>query len=83
MKPDVETRISNYYKGLNSTSDVTEDGDVNTDLEKNRVNVVILGIDAVSHMNFIRIMPQSYSYLMKKLKAIEMHGVNKVGGKWS
>ncbi|ODM95643.1 hypothetical protein Ocin01_11035, partial [Orchesella cincta] len=43
------------------------------------VNVLVLGLDGVSHMNFLRTMPKSYSYLMEELGAVEMHGFNKIG----
>lgn len=48
------------------------------DLEK--LNVIILGIDSVSRMDFLRNMPRTYSYLMDKLNAVEMKGYNKIGG---
>lgn len=45
----------------------------------NSLNVLVLGVDGVSHMNFLRTMPKSYKYLMKEMGAVEMHGFNKVG----
>ena len=44
-----------------------------------RLNVVILGLDAVSHMNFLRTMSQSYLYLTETLSAIGMQGYVSVG----
>ncbi|ODN06287.1 hypothetical protein Ocin01_00434 [Orchesella cincta] len=64
LNPTVEERIKN----------VTEK--VETD---ERLNVVMFGIDAVSHMNFVRTMPETYSFLKNELSAMEMHGYHKVG----
>ncbi|CAL8068717.1 unnamed protein product [Orchesella dallaii] len=44
----------------------------------NSVNVVILGFDSLSHMNFLRSMPKSYAFLMETLDAVEMQGYNSV-----
>jgi len=39
-----------------------------------KLNVIILGLDTTSHMNFLRNMPRSYLYLTQNLSAIGMHG---------
>ncbi|CAH2240613.1 uncharacterized protein LOC120637128 [Pararge aegeria] len=41
-------------------------------------NIIIVGIDAISRLNFYRTMPKTLAYLKKK-GAIEFHGYNKVG----
>lgn len=41
-------------------------------------NIIIMGIDAVSRMNFYRTMPKTLAYL-QKYGAIELFGYNKVG----
>ncbi|XP_068621495.1 uncharacterized protein [Battus philenor] len=41
-------------------------------------NVIVMGIDAISRLNFYRTMPKTLSYLKKK-GAIELFGYNKVG----
>lgn len=41
-------------------------------------NILVLGIDAVSRLNFYRTMPKTVAYLKKK-GAIELYGYNKVG----
>ncbi|KPJ12726.1 hypothetical protein RR48_02628 [Papilio machaon] len=41
-------------------------------------NVLVMGIDAISRLNFYRTMPKTLSYLKKK-GAIELFGYNKVG----
>jgi len=46
-------------------------------------NVVIFGMDSVSRLNLIRVMPQSYQYIKRNLHAISLTGYNKVGGKIS
>ena len=49
------------------------------DNTKRKVNVVILVLDTVSHMNFIRVMPRTHEYLTKELNAVGMDGYTKVG----
>ncbi|KAH8279909.1 hypothetical protein KR054_010657 [Drosophila jambulina] len=44
-----------------------------------RVSVMILGIDSISHLNFLRQMTRSASYIRKNLSHVEMWGYNKVG----
>ncbi|CAG7719499.1 unnamed protein product [Allacma fusca] len=44
---------------------------------RKRVNVVIFGVDSVSHMNFMRNFKSSYAYLVNDLSAIGMWGYNK------
>ncbi|VVC99870.1 unnamed protein product [Leptidea sinapis] len=43
-----------------------------------KFNVIMMGIDAVSRLNFHRTMPKTLAYLKKK-EAIELYGYNKVG----
>lgn len=65
LKPDVEERIQRY----NDAHPGQED----------RLSVIILGLDAQSHMNFIRQMPRSHSFLVHNLSAIGLSGYTKVG----
>lgn len=87
LKSSVEDRVKNYYETLkgpslqtNTSSNTSIRENVNNSSENERVNVLMLGIDTVSHMNFLRSMPQSYKYLMQNLSAVEMQGLNKIGG---
>lgn len=43
------------------------------------VSVMMLGIDSVSHLNFLRQMRSSASYIHRKLNYVEFWGYNKVG----
>lgn len=43
------------------------------------VNVLVIGLDALSRLNFHRQMVSSASYLKYDMEAIEMMGYNKVG----
>ncbi|KAH6935682.1 hypothetical protein HPB50_008004 [Hyalomma asiaticum] len=43
------------------------------------LSVLMLGLDAVSHLNFDRHLPETGKFLREKLGAIELHGYNKVG----
>ncbi|CAL8092274.1 unnamed protein product [Orchesella dallaii] len=47
--------------------------------DETQVNILILGLDSLSRMNFIRSLPQSYSFLKEKLDAVEMQGYNIIG----
>lgn len=51
-----------------------------SDMSQNQsaYNVIVLGIDAISRLNFHRTMPKTLAYLQKK-GAIELLGYNKVG----
>jgi len=40
---------------------------------------MIVGLDALSRLNFQRHMPSSYKYLIEEMAAVEMFGYNKVG----
>ncbi|XP_030384445.1 uncharacterized protein LOC115631749 [Scaptodrosophila lebanonensis] len=44
-----------------------------------RLSVMILGIDSVSHLNFLRQMPHTAAYIHKNLSHVEFWGFNKVG----
>lgn len=46
--------------------------------EYNKLNVLILGIDSVSRLNFRRRMNETYDLLANELKGFEMFGYNKV-----
>lgn len=50
-----------------------------TNNSENRLSVMILGMDSVSHLNFLRQMRSSASYIHNKLNNIEFWGYNKVG----
>ncbi len=45
------------------------------------LNVLILGMDAMSHLNFRRTMPEVHEFLTKNLSALEFMGYHKIGGK--
>ncbi|CAG7826895.1 unnamed protein product [Allacma fusca] len=44
-----------------------------------QLNIAILGLDAVSHMNLIRTMPKSYEYIQETLNAFGFFGYNSIG----
>ncbi|CAL8147823.1 unnamed protein product [Orchesella dallaii] len=70
----IEERIKNVterqYSKMNTTNEKSN---------PKIANVLIFGLDGVSHMNFIRVMPDSHSYLMNELNAVQMNGFNKIG----
>ncbi|XP_001356783.4 uncharacterized protein [Drosophila pseudoobscura] len=44
-----------------------------------RLSVMILGIDSLSHLNFLRQMRKTAAYIKKNLSHVELWGYNKVG----
>uniref|UniRef100_A0ABM0MAZ9 Uncharacterized protein LOC100375624 n=1 Tax=Saccoglossus kowalevskii TaxID=10224 RepID=A0ABM0MAZ9_SACKO len=43
------------------------------------LDVIVLGFDSTSHMNFIRQMPKSYKYLTETMQSVVLNGYNIVG----
>ncbi|CAL1265563.1 unnamed protein product [Larinioides sclopetarius] len=43
------------------------------------LNVILIGIDSVSKLNFLRHFPRTHAFLNEKLKPFEMNGYTKVG----
>ncbi|XP_050512127.1 uncharacterized protein LOC126888178 [Diabrotica virgifera virgifera] len=54
--------------------------DTQKDLDKNDdyLNILVIGLDSISRLNFHRQMPKSVNYL-KQIGAVEMIGYNKIG----
>ncbi|CAG7726882.1 unnamed protein product [Allacma fusca] len=50
-----------------------------TATESEKLNVVLFGLDGVSHMNFIRSFPLAYQFVTKNLSGVGMLGYGKVG----
>ncbi|XP_044266992.1 uncharacterized protein LOC123012869 isoform X2 [Tribolium madens] len=48
-------------------------------LERSELNVLVVGIDAISRLNFHRQMPTTVDYLLRNMSAVELLGYNKVG----
>ncbi|XP_069698044.1 uncharacterized protein [Periplaneta americana] len=65
LKPEVEKRCKEARE--NSSTE-----------EKERVSVLLVGMDAVSRMNFHRQLPKTLK-ILQNMKAIELLGYNKVG----
>lgn len=68
----IPSRKEEIIKGIDSTTDEPPAAN------NAKPSIVILGIDQVSHMQFIRHFPKSYDFLMNK-KAVSYFGFNKVG----
>lgn len=62
-----------------SNSSRTKTNNRTTNQKDKRLSVMILGMDSVSHLNFLRQMRSSASYIHNKLNHIEFWGYNKVG----
>ncbi|KOB70455.1 Uncharacterized protein OBRU01_05477 [Operophtera brumata] len=56
----------------------TKVDEIDVPQKQSAYNVIVLGIDSISRMNFYRTMPKTLAYLKKK-GAIELLGYNKVG----
>ncbi|XP_011178317.1 uncharacterized protein LOC105209574 [Zeugodacus cucurbitae] len=54
-----------------------KDNDISEPTQK--LSVMIIGIDSVSHLNFLRYMKRSVDYIRKRLNYVEFWGFNKVG----
>jgi len=68
LKPKVEERLAKIsLETPNSSSPATP-----------HVNVVMFGLDAVSHLNFQRTMPQTREYILQEMGAGYMGGYTKV-----
>lgn len=44
-------------------------------------NVLILGVDSTSRLNFHRVFPEVHTFLVKSMKAVEFKGYHKIGEK--
>lgn len=45
---------------------------------KEKMNILLIGVDSISRLNFIRQMPRTRRYILDQLGAYEMNGYNKV-----
>ncbi|KAH8289938.1 hypothetical protein KR018_006797 [Drosophila ironensis] len=43
------------------------------------ISVMILGVESLSHLNFLRQMPKTAKYLRENMKHVEFWGLNKIG----
>ncbi|CAH1786914.1 unnamed protein product [Owenia fusiformis] len=49
-------------------------------IDKNeKLNIILLGVDAVSRLNFMRLMPKTKRFIEEELNGFELTGYNKVG----
>ncbi|KAK7065640.1 hypothetical protein SK128_021693 [Halocaridina rubra] len=69
-------QLKRYMKKLNKHQK-DEESEKKGDLRK--LNVIMVGNDAVSRSNMLRHLPKSYAYLMEELGAIDLRGYNKIG----
>jgi hypothetical protein len=77
-----QTQIYNDFHSFFPTPTNTNNNNNNIDVkesQKKKYNVMILGIDSVSRLNFHRMFNSTAKVVFEELGAIEMHGFNKVG----
>lgn len=72
LKPEVEKRVAQVYAKLNLTEEEA--------IQRGKLSLLVLGIDAVSHMNFQRTLPKLHAHLVQNLSAFWLDGYTKVGG---
>ncbi|XP_029649278.2 uncharacterized protein LOC115222996 [Octopus sinensis] len=79
LRPKDTKPYNTGYDGIYSSKDSMKNIDFSNFAEnKLSLNVLLIGIDSVSRLNFIRQMPLTRQFLLKH-GAIEMLGYNKVG----
>ncbi|KAK3094709.1 hypothetical protein FSP39_005304 [Pinctada imbricata] len=67
LKDDVEARCSKSFQKHKNNKDLRE-----------TLNVIMIGVDSISRLNFMRYMQKTRSYLLNDLEAVELTGYNKV-----
>ena len=69
-----------YFNFFRPNKKIEAEADLRIDAsESDHLSVIYLGIDGVSLSNFQRFLPNTHSFLMAELSAIEFVGLNKVG----
>lgn len=74
-----KTRLGGDDLKRSTTSFANSSNPSQSNQEDDHVSVMILGIDSVSHLNFLRQMRSSASFIHNKLNYVEFWGYNKVG----
>ncbi|XP_073824865.1 uncharacterized protein isoform X3 [Musca autumnalis] len=74
IKNSVESKENSHSTNERKTDKIPEENPSDSP-----ISVMILGIDSVSHLNFLRQMHSSASYIHRNLNHIEFWGYNKVG----
>ncbi|KAG8186660.1 hypothetical protein JTE90_014736 [Oedothorax gibbosus] len=80
----VQVRCQNFagvsvYQQLHTHIQTTKKLESQTSVLKNAINVLIFGLDSMSRLSFIRLLPRTYHYLTEKLGMTVFRGMNKVG----
>ncbi|XP_023293630.2 uncharacterized protein LOC111676867 [Lucilia cuprina] len=73
-----EDDVTKSFSGSND-SHIKNNNNTTSQSSESRLSVMIMGMDSVSHLNFLRQMRSSASYIHNKLNYIEFWGYNKVG----
>lgn len=70
---------SGVFQNFSESSSWKKSKNISANQSNDRLSVMILGMDSVSHLNFLRQMRLTASYIHSNLKHIEFWGYNKVG----
>jgi hypothetical protein len=70
IKEKVESRI---FK-------VEHNGKLSKEFKTDRFNLLVIGLDSMSHMNLKRSMPKVVKYMVQTRGAIGMNGYTRIGG---
>ncbi|CAN7942821.1 unnamed protein product, partial [Ixodes hexagonus] len=74
-KPNLEEGKRNSFQGSRSQLGLSQKGT----RRKVLPNVLIFGLDSVSRLSMMRLLPKTYEFLVNKLGAVVFRGMNKVG----
>ncbi|XP_017076410.1 uncharacterized protein LOC108111448 [Drosophila eugracilis] len=55
------------------------DEELNSNIETPPISVMIVGLDSLSHLNFLRQMPKTAEYMHQNMSHVEFWGFNKIG----
>lgn len=70
-KPKVEGRIKTFEEASEKPGNITEDDE--------NLSVIMIGLDSMSQMHFLRKLPETTKYLTEVLSAVRLDRYNKIG----
>ena len=69
----------NFHVQVLDTENNGSEGGHISGVKNSKWNVMLISTDSLSHSSSIRYLPKTRHYLLKQLKAVELHGYTKVG----
>ncbi|CAH1786940.1 unnamed protein product [Owenia fusiformis] len=74
-----KTIYKNFHAVVFEKQQVEDECKRNTVERNEKLNIVLLGVDSVSRLNFMRLMPKTRRFIEEELNGFELTGYNKVG----